>query len=74
MRDSFDVNLIKAGMSLVEVTQIVGEDGLGEWGARGVMGKPERCKAISFMDDTKCCFIWFDDNDIVTSKAYVDTR
>jgi hypothetical protein len=66
--------MIKVGMTLDEVTEIVGEEALGGWGKRGLMGRPERQKSFYFMDQTKWCVVWFDDSDVVVAKTTMDIR
>lgn len=74
MRYNLSDSMIKVGMTLDEVTEIVGEDALGGWGKRGLMGRPERQKSFYFMDQTKWCVVWFDDSDVVVAKTTMDIR
>ncbi|MEW2925113.1 hypothetical protein [Pseudomonas juntendi] len=74
MRYNLSDSMIKVGMTLEEVTEIVGEEALGGWGKRGLMGRPERQKSFYFMDQTKWCVVWFDDSDVVVAKTTMDIR
>jgi len=74
VRYNLSDSMIKVGMTLDEVTEIVGEDALGGWGKRGLMGRPERQKSFYFMDQTKWCVVWFDDSDVVVAKTTMDIR
>ncbi|MBC3480315.1 hypothetical protein QVM55_12645 [Pseudomonas monteilii] len=74
MRYNLSDSMIKVGMTLDEVTEIVGEEALGGWGKRGLMGRPERQKSFYFMDQTKWCVVWFDDSDVVVAKTTMDIR
>lgn len=74
MRYNLSDSMVKVGMTLEEVTEIVGEEALGGWGKRGLMGRPERQKSFYFMDQTKWCVVWFDDSDVVVAKTTMDIR
>jgi hypothetical protein len=74
VRYNLSDTMIKIGMTLAEVTEIVGENELGGWGKPGLMGKPERHKSFYFMDQTKWCVVWFDDSERVVSKTTMDIR
>lgn len=74
MRYNLSDSMIKVGMTLDEVTELVGEEALGGWGKRGLMGRPERQKSFYFMDQTKWCVVWFDDSDVVVAKTTMDIR
>jgi len=74
VRYNLSDSMVKVGMTLEEVTEIVGEEALGGWGKRGLMGRPERQKSFYFMDQTKWCVVWFDDSDVVVAKTTMDIR